>query len=82
MEHDVARKADPLEELEKKVKRLVRAYDGVKKERDTLRRKVRDHEATEKEMKGRVQKLERSRNAVKKKVDQLLGQLEKLERSA
>ena len=70
---------DHIEQLETKVMRLIEKHDRVKKEKESVEKRLQQKESEWHHLKGQIRQYERERVELKEKLDKILGQFASLE---
>jgi len=65
---------DNLEQLEVKIDRLIERHERVKKEKETIDKKLQQKEAEWHHLRGQVRQYERERSELREKLDRIIGQ--------
>lgn len=70
---------DHIEQLEAKVMRLIERHERVKKEKESVEKRLQQKESEWHHLKGQIRQYERERVELKEKLDKILGQFASLE---
>jgi len=70
---------DPVEQLEAKVNRLIEQHEKVKKEKESIERKLQQTESEWHHLKGQIRQYERERLELRERLDKIIGQFAALE---
>jgi len=70
---------DNIEQLETKVMRLIEKHERVKKEKESVEKRLQQKESEWHNLKGQIRQYERERVELKEKLDKILGQFASLE---
>jgi chromosome segregation ATPase len=70
---------DHIEQLETKVMRLIEKHERVKKEKESVEKRLQQKESEWHNLKGQIRQYERERVELKEKLDKILGQFASLE---
>ena len=70
---------DHIEQLETKVMRLIENHERVKKEKESVEKRLQQKESEWHHLKGQIRQYERERVELKEKLDKILGQFASLE---
>ena len=65
---------DNIEQLETKVMRLIEKHERVKKEKESVEKRLQQKESELHNLKGQIRQYERERVELKEKLDKILGQ--------
>jgi predicted nucleic acid-binding Zn-ribbon protein len=65
---------DNIEQLEAKINRLIEKHEKVRKEKESIERKLEQKESEWHHLRGQLRQYERERNEVREKLDKILGQ--------
>jgi septal ring factor EnvC (AmiA/AmiB activator) len=68
-----------LEQLEGKINRLIESHERVKKERESIKKKLEQKESEWHHLQGQIRRYERERVELREKIDRIIGQLAGLE---
>jgi len=66
---------DNLEQLEGKINRLLEKHERVKKEKESIERKLEQKESEWHHLQGQIRRYERERIELREKIDKIIGQL-------
>jgi predicted nuclease with TOPRIM domain len=66
---------DNFEQLEGKINRLIEKHERVKKEKESIERKLEQKESEWHHLQGQIRRFERERIELKEKIDKIIGQL-------
>ena len=70
---------DHIEQLETKVMRLIEKHERVKKEKESVEKRLQQKESEWHHLKGQIRQYERERVELKEKLDKILGQFASLD---
>ena len=70
---------DNIEQLEAKVLRLIERHERVKKERESMEKRLQQKESEWHHLKGQIRQYERERVELREKLDKILGQFASLD---
>ena len=70
---------DDIDKLEAKIHHLIEQHEKVKKEKDSVERKLEQKESEWHHLKGQIRQYERERIELREKLDKILGQFDSLE---
>jgi predicted nucleic acid-binding Zn-ribbon protein len=70
---------DNIEQLEAKIDRLIEKHDKVRKEKESIEKRLQLKESEWHNLKGQLRQYERERLELREKLDKILGQFESLE---
>ena len=70
---------DNIEQLESKVNRLIEKHERVKKEKESVEKKLQQKESEWHHLKGQIRQYERERVELRDKLDRILGQFASLD---
>ena len=70
---------DHIEQLETKVMRLIERHERVKKEKESVEKRLQQKESEWHNLKGQIRQYERERVELKEKLDKILGQFASLD---
>jgi chromosome segregation ATPase len=70
---------DHIEQLETKVMRLIEKHERVKKEKESVEKRLQQKESEWHNLKGQIRQYERERVELKEKLDKILGQFASLD---
>ncbi|HSF56665.1 MAG TPA: cell division protein ZapB [Candidatus Binatia bacterium] len=70
---------DNIEQLEAKVNRLIEKHERVKKEKESIEKRLQQRESEWHHLKGQIRQYERERVEVREKLDKILGQFANLD---
>jgi len=70
---------DNIEQLEAKVNRLIEKHERIKKEKDSVEKKLQQKESEWHHLKGQIRQYERERVELRDKLDKILGQFASLD---
>lgn len=65
---------DNIEQLEAKVSRLVERHERIKKEKESVEKKLQQKESEWHHLKGQIRQYERERVELRDRLDKILGQ--------
>jgi len=66
---------DNFEQLEGKINRLIENHERVKKEKDSIQKKLAEKESEWHHLQGQIRRYERERVELREKIDKIIGQL-------
>ncbi|HEY7554275.1 MAG TPA: cell division protein ZapB [Candidatus Binatia bacterium] len=66
---------DNFEQLEGKINRLIEKHERVKKEKESIERKLEQKESEWHHLQGQIRRYERERIELREKIDKIIGQL-------
>jgi len=66
---------DNLDQLEGKINRLIENHERVKKEKDSIEKKLAQKESEWHHLQGQIRRYERERVELREKIDKIIGQL-------
>jgi len=69
---------DNIEQLEAKVLRLIERHERVKKEKESVEKRLQQKESEWHHLKGQIRQYERERVELREKLDKILGQFASL----
>ncbi len=70
---------DNIEQLETKVLRLIERHEKVKKEKESVEKRLQQKESEWHHLKGQIRQYERERVELREKLDKILGQFASLD---
>ena len=70
---------DNIEQLEAKVLRLIERHERVKKEKESVEKRLQQKESEWHYLKGQIRQYERERVELREKLDKILGQFASLD---
>ena len=70
---------DNIEQLEAKVNRLIEKHERIKKEKESVEKKLQQRESEWHHLKGQLRQYERERVELRDKLDKVLGQFASLD---
>ena len=70
---------DNIDKLEAKIHRLIEQHDRVKKEKESVEKRLQQKESEWHHLKGQIRQYERERIELREKLDKILGQFDSLE---
>jgi predicted nuclease with TOPRIM domain len=70
---------DHIEQLEVKVIRLIEKHERVKKEKESVEKRLQQKESEWHHLKGQIRQYERERVELREKLDKILGQFASLD---
>ena len=70
---------DHIEQLEAKVMRLIERHERVKKEKESVEKRLQQKESEWHHLKGQIRQYERERTELREKLDKILGQFASLD---
>jgi predicted nuclease with TOPRIM domain len=72
---------DHVEQLEATINRLLEKHERMKKERETMEKKLQQKEGEWHHLKGQIRQYERERIEFKEKLDKIIGQVASMDLS-
>jgi predicted nuclease with TOPRIM domain len=66
---------DNFEQIEGKINRLIEKHERVKKEKESIERKLEQKESEWHHLQGQIRRYERERIELREKIDKIIGQL-------
>jgi predicted nuclease with TOPRIM domain len=72
---------DHLEQLEATINRLLEKHERMRKERETMEKKLQQKEGEWHHLKGQIRQYERERIEFKEKLDKIIGQVASMDLS-
>lgn len=76
---DDAMVLDNIEQLESKIDRLIDRHERVKKEKETIEKKLQQKESEWHHLQGQIRQYERERIELREKLDKIIGQFTALD---
>ena len=70
---------DNVEQLEAKINRLLEKHEKVKKEKDSVEKKLQQRESEWHHLKGQIRQYERERTEIREKLQKILGHFEQID---
>jgi chromosome segregation ATPase len=70
---------DNIEQLEAKVLRLIERHERIKKEKESVEKRLQQKESEWHNLKGQIRQYERERVELREKLDRILGQFASLD---
>ncbi len=70
---------DTIEQLEAKINRLIEKHERVKKEKETIEKKLQQKESDWHNLKGQIRQYERERVELREKLDRIIGHFASLD---
>ena len=70
---------DNIEQLEAKIDRLIDRHERVKKEKETIEKKLQQKESEGHHLRGQMRQFERERGELREKLDKIIGQFAALD---
>ena len=70
---------DHIEQLEAKVNRLIEKHEKVKKDKESVEKRLQQRESEWHHLKGQIRQYERERVELREKLDKILGQFASLD---
>jgi len=70
---------NPLDQLEAKIHSLIQQHERMKKEKESVEKKLQQKESEWHHLKGQIRQYERERIELREKLDKILGQFDSLE---
>ena len=67
-----------LEQLEGKINRLIENHERVKREKDSIERKLAEKESEWHHLQGQIRRYERERIELRERIDKIIGQLDNM----
>jgi len=64
---------DTIEQLEAKINRLIERHERIKKEKDTIEKKLQQKESDWHNLKGQIRQYERERVELRDRLDKIIG---------
>ena len=77
VQHSMA--LDNIEHLEAKIDRLIDRHERVKKEKETIEKKLQQKESEWHHLRGQMRQFERERSELRDKIDKIIGQFAALD---
>jgi predicted nuclease with TOPRIM domain len=71
--------ADNFEQFEGKINRLIEKHDRVKREKESIEKKLEQKESEWHHLQGQIRRYERERVELREKLDKIIGQLANME---
>ena len=68
-----------IEQLEAKIDRLIERHERVKKEKETIEKKLEQKESEWHHLRGQMRQFERERSELRDKLDKIIGQFAALD---
>ena len=68
-----------IEQLEAKIDRLIERHERVKKEKETIEKKLQQKESEWHHLRGQMRQFERERSELRDKLDRIMGQFAALD---
>jgi len=68
-----------IEQLEAKIDRLIERHERVKKEKETIEKKLQQKESEWHHLRGQMRQFERERSELRDKLDRIIGQFAALD---
>jgi len=68
-----------IEQLEAKIDRLIDRHERVKKEKETIEKKLQQNESEWHHLRGQMRQFERERSELRDKLDKIIGQFAALD---
>lgn len=75
----VAMSVDNIDKLEAKIDHLIQQHERVKKEKESVEKRLQQKENEWHHLKGQIRQYERERIELREKLDKILGQFDSLE---
>jgi septal ring factor EnvC (AmiA/AmiB activator) len=69
---------DNIEQLEGKINRLIENHERVKKEKESVEKKLAERESEWHHLQGQIRRYERERAELREKIDKIIGQLDNM----
>lgn len=70
---------DNIEQLEAKIIRLIEKHERIKKEKDSVEKKLQQRESEWHHLKGQIRQYERERTEIREKLQKILGHFEQID---
>ena len=70
---------DNIEQLEIKIDRLIERHERVKKEKESIEKKLQQKESEWHHLRGQMRQYERERSELREKLDRIIGQFAALD---
>jgi predicted nucleic acid-binding Zn-ribbon protein len=70
---------DNIDQLEAKIDRLIDRHERVKKEKETIEKKLQQKESEWHHLRGQMRQFERERSELRDKLDKIIGQFSALD---
>ena len=70
---------DNIEQLEAKIDRLIERHERVRKEKETIEKKLQQKESEWHHIRGQMRQFERERSELREKLDKIIGQFATLD---
>ncbi|HET8564200.1 MAG TPA: cell division protein ZapB [Candidatus Binatia bacterium] len=70
---------DNIEQLEAKINRLIEKHERIKKEKDSVEKKLQQRDSEWHHLKGQIRQYERERTEIREKLQKILGHFEKID---
>ena len=70
---------DHIDQLEAKIHHLIQQHERVKKEKESVEKRLQEKENEWHHLKGQIRQYERERIELREKLDKILGQFDSLE---
>jgi predicted nucleic acid-binding Zn-ribbon protein len=70
---------DSIEQLEAKINRLIEKHERMKKEKETIEKKLQQKETEWHHLKGQIRQYERERVELRERLDKIIGHFATLE---
>lgn len=70
---------DNIEQLEARIDRLIEKHEKVRREKESIEKRLQQKESEWHHLKGQLRQYERERIELREKVDRILGQFESLD---
>lgn len=70
---------DNIDQLEAKINRLIEKHEKVKKEKESVEKRLQQKESEWHHLKGQIRQYERERVELREKLDKILGQFANLD---
>jgi chromosome segregation ATPase len=70
---------DNIEQLETKVMRLIERHERIKREKESVEKRLQQRESEWHHLKGQIRQYERERVELREKLDKILGQFASLD---
>ena len=70
---------DNIEQLEAKINRLIEKHERIKKEKDSVEKKLQQRDSEWHHLKGQIRQYERERTEIREKLQKILGHFEQID---
>ena len=68
-----------LDQLEAKINRLIEQHERIKREKETIEKRLQEKESEWHDLKGQIRQYERERGELRERLDKILGQFASLD---